>query len=110
VSKAEDRFKSLGGESLDESTAKAIDRLSTPDKIKLLSVLSSRADIARFALMYNVGESLKYKWLVQYADDSLSLMVSHKGRGRSDIVEAIKANVQKAAGALRGAADFIRGR
>lgn len=90
-----DKFGEIGLGTTEEATAKAIDRLSTADKIKLMSVLASRQDVARFALMYNVGESLKYKWLVQYADDSLCLLVSHKGRGRSDIVETIKAAIER---------------
>ena len=113
MSKAEDRFKSVGGESLDESTAKAVDRLSTADKIKLMSVIRSSADVPRYNLMYNVGDKdvgLDYDFLIKYADDGLCLNVSHKGRGRADIVAAIQANVQKARGALGGAMDFIRGK
>jgi hypothetical protein len=113
MSSVADRFASGGGDSLDESTAKAFDRLSTADKIKLMSVLRSLADVPRYNLMFNVGDpvvGLDYDFLVKYAVDGLCLNVSHKGRGRSDIVQGIVANVQKARGVLGGAVDFIRGK
>lgn len=106
-----DKFKELGLGTTEESTAKAIDRLSTDEKIKLMSVLFSKREVRQYALVFNVAEELKYKWLKQYADDSLALHCSHKGRARRDVVDAIKAVIEQSRikGALGKAGDFLTG-
>lgn len=88
---SEDELKELGIFTPQESIAKAIERLSSADRIKMMSSLKHSADVHRFALMYSVAEELNFKWLANTADNMLMLMVSlDKGRGRRDIVEVVK--------------------
>lgn len=87
----EDKLKELGIHTPQESVAKAIDRLSSVDRIKLLSVLKKKSDVAKFTLMYSIGEQFNYKWLQDIADYQLQLNVSlDKGRGRKDMVKVIQ--------------------
>lgn len=87
----DDKLKELGIFTPQESIAKAIERLSSADRIKMMSSLKKQQDVHRFALMYSVAEELKLKWLEHTADNMLMLMVSlDKGRGRKDIVEVVK--------------------
>lgn len=86
----EDKLKELGIFSPEESIAKAIERLSSADRIKMMSSLKKGADVHRFALMYSVAEELGLEWLGRTADNMLMLNVSlDKGRGRRDIVDVV---------------------
>lgn len=86
-----DKLDALGVFSPEESVAKAIERLSTEDKIKMMANLKSGKDVQRFTLMYNVGGQLGLEWMTETADNMLMLTVSlDKGRGRKDVVEVVK--------------------
>jgi len=88
---SEDKLKELGIFTPQESIAKAIERLSSADRIKMMSSLRHSSDVHRFALMYSVAEQLGLTWLESTANNMLMLMVSlDKGRGRKDIVEVVK--------------------
>ena len=101
------RFKQIeSGDTTDEAVAKAIDRLSTAEKIKLMSHLS-RSEVEPLLLAYSIGEELGYKWLVDYADNKLAVLVSVKGRGRISVENVAKGQVEKSR--LRGALDRVGG-
>ena len=98
----EDKLKELGIFTPQESIAKAIERLSSADRIKMMSSLRRNSDVNRFALMYSVAEELHLAWLEKTADNMLMLMVSlDKGRGRKDIVEVVKNPLGGLAGGLK---------
>jgi hypothetical protein len=86
-----ERLQEIGLDSPDESIAKAIDRLSTDEKIKLMSNIHDRKDVDRLILMYDVAETLGLPWLSKMADNKLCLYVScDKGRGRMDVVNVAR--------------------
>jgi len=98
----DDKLKELGIFTPQESIAKAIERLSSADRIKMMSSLRNSSDVHRFALMYSVAEELKLKWLEKTADNMLMLMVSlDKGRGRKDIVEVVKNPLSDLGGGIK---------
>ena len=87
----EDKLKELGIVSPELSVAKAIDRLSTSDRIKMMSSLKSRLEVRQLSMMYSFAEELGWGWLSAVADNMLQLYVScDKGRGRKDIVTVVK--------------------
>jgi hypothetical protein len=87
----DEKLKTLGIPNPQESVAKAIDRLSSNERIKMMSNLKHSSDVQKYGLMYSVGEEVGYKWLINLADTMLMLNVSlDKGRGRKDIVEIVR--------------------
>jgi len=98
----EDKLQELGIYTPQESIAKAIERLSSADRIKMMSSLRRSSDVQRFALMYSVAEQLGLRWLESTADNMLMLLVSlDKGRGRRDIVEVVKNPLSDLGGGIK---------
>jgi hypothetical protein len=95
-------------QTLEEATAKAVDRLSSEKKIKLMSYISGR-EVPKYALAYSVADGADMPFLACYADDELCLHNSVKGRGRHDVVEVIKAHINRLGGALAGIGGAVSG-
>jgi len=88
---SEDDLREIGIATPEMSIAKAIERLSSVDRIKIMSVLKSDSDVRRLSLMYDVGETLGFAWLPRTANNILMLNCSlDKGRARRDIVDVVK--------------------
>lgn len=108
----EEKLKELGISSPQESIAKAIDRLSSVDRIKMMSVIpvggKEREEVDRLTLMYSVGEELDLDFLVNCADIRLMLFVScQKGRGRHDVADVVKQPAMGQGGLIGGIKDKI---
>lgn len=85
-----ERLEQIGFHSPQESVAKAIDRLSTKERITMMSVIKNKGDIDVLIFHYQLGGDLDLDFLARAADLRLEMNVSlDKGRGRRDIVEAV---------------------
>ena len=110
MSETQDKLKELGIATPQESIAKAIEHLTSKERIKLMSSLKHESDVMRFGLMYSVGEELNYGWLVNCADALLQLRVSlDKGRGRRDVVEVVKQPKVEGQGITDKIKSFVKG-
>lgn len=84
------KLEEIGFHSPQESVAKAIDRLTTKERIMMMSVIKNKNDIDVLIFHYLLGEELDLDFLVHAADIRLQLNVSlDKGRGRRDVVETV---------------------
>ena len=106
MSEVPKKFGQLEGDTVDEAVAKGIDRLSTLDKIKLMSHLNRR-EVEPICLAFSVGEELDYGWLVAFANNKLGVLVSVKGRGRQSVENVAKGQAEKTG--MRGALDRVGG-
>jgi hypothetical protein len=91
-----DKLKELGIISPQQSVAKAIDHLTSKDRIKMMSAIKDRKMVQKFALMYDVGEALGWAWMTESANNMLQLLVScDKGLGRRQVVDVVKQPSEK---------------
>jgi len=99
---------------MDESVAKGIDRLSSfGDSLRLMSNIDKK-EVAKIALGLNVGSSVAgvgvdLPWLTDYFLNYLALLVSVKARGRDDVRDVCRGQMEKARSMRERVGDFIGG-
>jgi len=109
---SEDKFKELPIASSEEAVAKAIDRLSTVDKIKLMGYLHSPKNVYQVGAMYSVGSKehgLNYGWLIEFADNLLALNCTIKGRRANAVSDVAKGHLEaQRSGVFSGVSDRVK--
>lgn len=95
MSATEDKLKELGIASPQLSIAKAIEHLSSKERIKMLSVLRKEKMVSQLEMMYDMGTRFKWGFLNEGADNRLQLFCSLKGLRAQQIVDVVKQPSEK---------------